>query len=237
LAARLTGQSQTNRHYKMKRQISLTLVFGLLTFGLGWWLSDMYHFANGVRQDAIRLDSLKLNDSTFGEITTEKLLNVGNTSKTDIIFQDDFDLVVKEADGQVYIWRKFKPKKTFKDFTVSTKFKGQIPKNLNFSTCKYGKLYKTVSRKAADDGANFAGHYAFARMGCGTNCQVSTIIDLSTGNVYAGPVTSCGYDYKLDSKLLIVNPPDSSGLYSPQSPMNCKPEQYLWINNTFKRIE
>jgi hypothetical protein len=227
---------QTNS-VKMKRKIIIPIIIGLLTFGLGWCLSDLYDFAEGIRQDAIRLDRLNLNDSTFGQITTDKLLKAGIPSKADTVLNDDFELVVKEADGRVYIWRKFNPKTTFKDYPVSKKFSGQIPKNLNFSTCKYGKSYKTASRQAADKGADFAGHYAFARMGCGTNCQVSTIIDLTTGKVYAGPVASGGYDFKLDSKMIIVNPPDSSGLYSPQCPTNCKPEQYLWTNNTLKQIE
>ena len=220
---------------KMKRQIIITLAFGLLTFGLGWWLSDMYDFADGVRQDSIRLDSLKRSDSTFGQITADKLLKASIPNKADTIFDDDFELIVKEADGQVNIWRKFKPKQTFKDYPVSKKFGGQVPKTLNFSTCKYGKSYKTASRQAADEGANFAGHYAFARMGCGTSCQVSTITDLTTGNVYAGPDASGGYEFQIDSKLILVNPPDSSGLYYPC--FYCIPEQYLWTDNTFKRIE
>ena len=219
----------------MNRQIIIPIVFGLLTFGLGWWLSDMYDFADGVRQDAIRLDSLKRSDSTFRQFTTDKLLKESIPNKVDTVLDDDFELVVKEADGQVSIWRKFNPKKTFKDYSVSKQYSGQIPKNLNFSTCKYGKSYKTASRKAADEGANFAGHYAFARMGCGTSCQVSTIIDLTTGNVYDGPQATGGYEYRIDSKLILVNPPDSGGHYFPCS--YCKPEQYLWTDNSLKPIE
>lgn len=219
----------------MKRQLIITIVFGLLTFGLGWWLSDMSDFAEGVKQDVIRLDTFKRNDSTFGQSTTDKLLKASIPNKVDTIFQDDYELVVKEADGQVNIWRKFNPKKTFEDYPVLKKFTGQIPKNLNFSTCKYGKLYETLSRVAADEGPTFAGHYAFARMGCGTSCQVSTIIDLTTGNVYAGTEAAGGYQYQIDSKIIVVNPPDSSGLYYPC--FYCIPEQYLWTNNSFKRIE
>ena len=221
----------------MKQQIIITIVVGILSFGLGWWLNDMNDFAVGVRLDATRLDSLKQNGRAFGQITTDKLLKGGISNNADTVLNDDFELVVKDADGQVSIWRKFNPQKTFKDYPVSKIFSGHIPKKLNFSNCKYGKIYKTASRQAADEGANFAGHYAFAMIGCGTNCQVSTIIDLKTGDVYAGPDASGGYEYRLSSKILIVNPTDSNCLYSPQCPTNCKPELYLWINNTFKLIE
>jgi uncharacterized lipoprotein NlpE involved in copper resistance len=206
----------------MNKRIFSTTIIAVLTFGLGWWLNGKYDFAKSVQKDTIHLDSLK----SFNQ---KKQLHA------DTVFNDELELVIKETDGTIIVLRKFSPKKTFKDFTVEEKFDGLPPKELNFSFCKYGKLYKTASKEAADNGADFAGHYSFARMGCGTNCQVSTIIDLKTGNVYAGPEAAGGYDYKLDSRILIVNPPDSNGLYQPCQ--YCTPEQYLWTGSSFKRLE
>jgi len=42
----------------MKRIIIIFIV-GLLSFGLGWWTNDMRKFANGVKADGQRFDSLK----------------------------------------------------------------------------------------------------------------------------------------------------------------------------------
>lgn len=206
----------------MNKRIFSTTIIAIFTFGLGWWLRGMYNFVKGTQKNAIHLDSLKSS-------------NLKKQIKADTVFNDELELVIKEIDGTINVLRKFNPKKTFKDFLVSEKFNGLAPKQLNFSFCKYGQLYKMASMQAADKGADFAGHYAFARMGCGTNCQVSTIIDLKTGHVYAGPEATGGYDYKLNSKILIVNPPDNNGLYYPFTYGN--PEQYLWTGNSFKRLE
>jgi hypothetical protein len=206
----------------MSKRIFSTTIIAVLTFVFGWWLNDKYDLAKDVKKDAVHLDSSK------SSIQIKPL-------QADTVLNDELELVIKEKDGSINILRKFIPKKSFKDFIVTEKFNGLPPKQLNFSFCKYGKLYQTASRQSADNGADFAGHYAFARMGCGTSCQVSTIIDLKTGNVYAGPEATGGYDYKLDSRILIVNPPDSNGLYQPCS--YCTPELYLWTGNSFKRLE
>jgi hypothetical protein len=206
----------------MNKRIFSTTIIAVLTFGLGWWLKGKYKLAKGIQKDGIHLDSLKSSNQKI-------------YLRADTVFNDELEVVIKELDGTINVLRKFSPKKTFKDFIVAEKFDGLIPKQLNFSFCKYGKLYKTASRQSTDNGANFAGHYAFTRIGCGMNCHVSTIIDLKTGNVYAGPEAAGGYDYKLDSKILIVNPPDSNGLYQPCP--YCTPEQYLWTGSSFKRLE
>ena len=53
--------------------------------------------------------------------------------------------------------------------------------------------YRTMLRKAASGGANFAGHYAFARIGCGMECTSNYVIDGTTGRVYDFPLG--GEDY------------------------------------------
>ena len=46
--------------------------------------------------------------------------------------------------------------------------------------------------------------------GCGTECQEFEIVDAKTGRVYSPPVTlRLGAEYRTDSALLIVDPPDA----------------------------
>lgn len=80
------------------------------------------------------------------------------------------------------------------------------------------------------DTANFAGHYTFVYWGCGSPCQSSLLIDRKTGKIYDSPGASLGYDFKVDSRMLIVNPPDTTGFYYDCS--YCKPIIYVFDEQT-----
>lgn len=67
--------------------------------------------------------------------------------------------------------------------------------------------YSDILQAASTDGVSFASRYAMAIWSCGTGCEVSAVIDLATGTVTRGPVAELGFDYRDDSRLLIVNPP------------------------------
>lgn len=155
--------------------------------------------------------------------------------KIDTIVNDEFEIVTHHPEGYVKVLRRYTPKKLFEDYPVNEKYTGSIPSQLDFSTCTYGKRYKTRTYEALDYGVAFAGYYSFAAWGCGSNCQSSSIIDLRTGKVYAGPDAGNGFDFRVNSKLLVVNPPDTNGLYDLCA--FCKPEQYLWTGSSFKRLE
>jgi hypothetical protein len=45
-------------------------------------------------------------------------------------------------------------------------------------------MYRTSMRQVADEGVNFAGHYALVSMGCGTSRSITAIIDSSSGRAY-----------------------------------------------------
>lgn len=81
---------------------------------------------------------------------------------------------------------------------------------------------------------NFGGHYCFVEWGCGSPCQTSALVDLKTGVVYDGVDAALGYEFRKDSRMLIVNPPDSTGFY-----LNCpycEPLIYVW-NEKSKKFE
>jgi hypothetical protein len=54
---------------------------------------------------------------------------------------------------------------------------------------------------------NFAGHYIIVSWGCGSPCQMHAIIDMKSGKTANFIVTTIGLDFKIDSYLLIMDPP------------------------------
>lgn len=130
---------------------------------------------------------------------------------------------------------KFIPVKKFSDFTVIGRHKSKLNRKLDFTTCSSGFLYKKEIKQAVEKGAVFAGKFAFAEISCDSNCYSSSIVDLKTGNVYAGPHATTGYKYRIDSRLLYVNPPKSDSTYT--DCFDCTPELYVWTGKLFKRIQ
>ena len=76
-------------------------------------------------------------------------------------------------------------------------------------------------------GLNFGGHYCFAYWGCGSNCQDGAIVDLKTGIVYQGLTAAMGYDFKVNSRLVIVNPGQTI-----DSCAVCASEYWVWNERT-----
>ncbi|MCU4189185.1 hypothetical protein M9Q43_08420 [Flavobacterium sp. HXWNR29] len=63
---------------------------------------------------------------------------------------------------------------------------------------------------------------------------MSVIIDRRTGKIYDAPNSELGYKFKADSRMLIVNPPDSLGFYDDCS--YCIPKIYI-LNEQTKKFE
>ena len=86
------------------------------------------------------------------------------------------------------------------------------------------RRYRTVLRRGAAEGPNFAGHYAVVGWGCGTSCVQFAVVDLKSGKVTfpadfaivtqehfeadgfdkAGAGDFNALRFKIDSELLIV---------------------------------
>jgi len=80
-------------------------------------------------------------------------------------------------------------------------------------------------------GLNFGGHYCFAYWGCGSPCQEAAIVDVKTGIIYDAPAGSYGYEYKDNSRLLVVNPDDPG-----TGCAGCKTEYWV-LNELSKKFE
>lgn len=74
--------------------------------------------------------------------------------------------------------------------------------------------FRTMLREFSKDTPDFAGHYVVATWGCGSPCQTVALIDALTGKVYWLPtVTSRGSEYRLDSRLLVADPPSADSTW------------------------
>jgi hypothetical protein len=95
----------------------------------------------------------------------------------------------------------------FEDFAVVERFKGR-PAPVNLRSHRQARRFRTVLRDGAKKGPNFAGHYTVTYWGCGTECIIFGITDARRGKVYIAPFNAgYGLDYRIDSRLLVVNPP------------------------------
>jgi len=129
---------------------------------------------------------------------------------------------------------KFEPYISFEDFQVAKIDSAKA--DLNLSSNKNANRFRTRIRDAYKaDTVNFAGHYTFAWWGCGSPCQSGVIIDRRTGQIYDAPSAALGYDFRPDSRMLIVNTPDSLGFYD--DCFYCKPVIYILDEKTKKFIE
>ncbi|MEK7155594.1 MAG: hypothetical protein AAB734_01830 [Patescibacteria group bacterium] len=70
--------------------------------------------------------------------------------------------------------------------------------------------FKTAINKAVAAGPNFAGKFAVAQWGCGTNCQGHAVVNVESGKIIAfGPETEAGIGVSLESPILITNPKEN----------------------------
>lgn len=131
----------------------------------------------------------------------------------------------------------------FSDFAINSgdKYEGKTAP-INFASHLGATMFKTKLIEGIKEAPNFAFYYHLITWGCGTECQQIGIIDARDGKVYFADFASAeGIDFRLDSKLLIVNPieniievygNDSSkwldGLYT---------SYYLWENNKFTLLK
>lgn len=130
---------------------------------------------------------------------------------------------------------KFNAPIQYDKFSVDT-FTGKRA-GVNYSSNKTAQRFRSAIDWSIDTfGINFAGHYNLARWGCGTSCISGAITDLKIGNVYDLPPATLDYEFQADSRLLVINPPDSSGYYDYCS--YCEPELWVWNENkkTFEKL-
>lgn len=126
----------------------------------------------------------------------------------------------------------------FENYPAGEVYKGPAAKPV--LATRFQRLYRTRIRQAAEEPANFAGHYKIAEWGCGAGCVQIAVIDVKSGAVSDGPFSLLSYDsqftyegddqleYRVTSRLLIARG-------CPQE-KNCGTYYYEWNGKAFQRI-
>lgn len=122
--------------------------------------------------------------------------------------------------------------KRFEDYPVQTRYAGK-PAKVDFASNPDMKTFRTRLKEGIRDGVNFAGAYTIVEIGCGSSCQALFILETGTGK-FVDQITACmGNFHQIDSRLLIVNPPEEDVDYPPLCPV----EQYVLENGKMKAVE
>jgi|GEM_PF-1150890 len=154
--------------------------------------------------------------------------------RIDTIEQNESYLVLGDSSKRLaaenmFVMLKFKPYITFDDVPARLESLAKRAA-IRYSSHMLAQQFRTViTEKYNEEKLNFGGHYCFAYWGCGSNCQLSVLVDLKTGIVYEGPVSGSGYVFRKGSRLLIANPPDSAGFYNRHN--RDEPRVYVWNEN------
>ena len=97
----------------------------------------------------------------------------------------------------------------FKDYPANKTYQGKIAQlDLSyFKSIDNNTIKGITSRYNNQNQPNFAGHYIIVSWSCGSPCQMNAIIDAKTGKAVQFINTAVGLDFRLNSCLLIENPP------------------------------
>lgn len=179
-----------------------------------------------IREGSSKVDSLIVNSNQGKK---EKVVRGIIYESENIIITGDTTI---DKEKIFYASIKFEPYISFDDFKVSN-IDNRNKAKLSLSSNKGAKQFRTRLRAEYQDNApNFAGHYTFAKWGCGSPCQMSLLIDRQTGKIYDSPGASLGYEYHVDSRMLLTNLPNENGYYD--DCIYCKPIIYVFSEKSKK---
>lgn len=124
---------------------------------------------------------------------------------------------------------------SFAQYRVTQRYNGR-PAAVNLNSPQ-ARRFRTVLTNGARRGPNFAGQYTVVTWGCGTECQQVAIVDAKTGRVYMTGITaSLGVKHQLNSRLLVVNPPEEIALFGSNKPDWLYSRYYVWESNRLRQV-
>lgn len=101
-------------------------------------------------------------------------------------------------------------------------------------------LYRSVIRSGYESlPINFNGKYVAFEVGCGASCQFWVFVDATTGQIILPEkMSSLGAKFRLDSRLFVINPPDTDLEASTMGPeIEDKPTQFaVWKENDLQDV-
>ncbi|GAB3527435.1 hypothetical protein GCM10027443_04010 [Pontibacter brevis] len=118
-------------------------------------------------------------------------------------------------------------------YDVGDMYRGRLAP-LDESSHADTRTYRRALREGLEAGINFAGRYTVVTVGCGTSCQQHYVVDRENGKVLDKLQSSAGASYAPDSRLFIINPPDSTLNYN--ECRGCEPEAYIFEDDQFRKL-
>lgn len=85
--------------------------------------------------------------------------------------------------------------------------------DIDFTSNKATRSFRTRLRKGLTEEPNLAGKYRIVGIGCGTSCMQNWIINLENGDIFDGFPSSFGVWSSSDSHLIVMNPPSDNPEY------------------------
>ncbi|MFC4817510.1 MULTISPECIES: hypothetical protein [unclassified Flavobacterium] len=201
-----------------------------ITFGLAFYNSRAQESNDSkskvISSDTITKKQFEVKDSIYkiGEFLFEAKRNAkfefikkGEKSKIktkgDTLYFDNYIVLLGDIDEITSpgIFKKFKFNSQFENFKTNKIYKGKLADPI-FSTDKSAKRFITrIKDGCKKTGVNFAGHYTIIEWGCGAACAQMAIVDRISGEIIYSKIPfdkndgHCGAEYKIDSRLLIIN--------------------------------
>ncbi|WP_347156879.1 hypothetical protein [Pontibacter chitinilyticus] len=120
------------------------------------------------------------------------------------------------------------------DYAVQDMYRGRFYP-LDESSSTEARKYRTALAQGLKGGVNFAGQYTVVTIGCGTGCQTHYVVDRQTGKVLDKVQSSIGARFNANSRLFIINPPDSTISYD--HCYDCSPQAFIFENGRFRKVE
>lgn len=118
-------------------------------------------------------------------------------------------------------------------FRVQEAYRGRLAP-LDEASHTDARQFRTTLQEGLKQGVNFAGRYTVVTVGCGTTCQEHYVVDRQNGKVLDKLQSSTGAQFSPDSRIFIVNPPDSSHNYV-ECPY-CEPAAYVLEEGKFRKL-
>ena len=112
----------------------------------------------------------------------------------------------------------------FEAFPVKDHYFGRAAP-LDLVSHEDARYYRKTLTRGLEIGSNFAGKYTLVNIECGPTCHDIFIIDTQTGKILDKVSGALGVNYRADSRLLILNPPEPTVDY--KSCPNCEPVVYV----------
>ena len=218
----------------MKQPLLVLTLSCISSFIMGWISHNVFSKSTFMPPKEIRTADTPVVTSTEFLIIDSPIteaIQTNNLISTNISKNDTINKLIKISETKKQPIKLKKLRYQFSDFPNQKPLTIRTIAPLEFRTCSSGKLYKSQTLAAVKKGMNLGGKLAFCSIPCGSYCYSSTITDLSTGKVYAGPDASTGYTFRSDSRLLIVNDPQNIDCEE------CAVEYYVWIGNGFKKLK